>query len=182
MLLDPDPNFQLWILNRGGPIHFWSGPGKLLNIVNGTYFFFFAGVRGPQDEDDEDGGRAHSGKSFKLVPSVPDPFLCLPDPDPWVRGTDPDRQAKIVSKTVLCLLYDFFSLKNDVNVASKSNTLKTYEIIFGCQLEGHWRKEQDPDRESNPDPGVRGTDPRIRIRTKMSQIRNTLYHKKRHFK
>jgi hypothetical protein len=35
-------------------------------------------------------------------------FLGLPDPDPLVRGMDPDP-------------FDFLSLKNDVNVPSKSN-------------------------------------------------------------
>jgi hypothetical protein len=39
--------------------------------------------------------------------------------------------------------------------------------IFYWRLEGHWRKEQDPDRL------VRGTDLRIQIRNKMSRIRNT---------
>ncbi len=38
-------------------------------------------------------------------------------------------------------------------------------------IEGHWRKEQDP--EPDPDPLFRGRDPRIRIHTKMSRIRNT---------
>ncbi len=36
-----------------------------------------------------------------------------------------------------------------------------------ASFEGQWRKYQDPD------PLVRGTDPLIRIRTKMSRIRNT---------
>jgi hypothetical protein len=59
-----------------------------------------------------------------------DPYvLGLPDPhlDPLVRGKDPDpscHQAKMVSTTliptVLRLLYDFLSSKNDVNVPSKS--------------------------------------------------------------
>jgi hypothetical protein len=47
--------------------------------------------------------------------------------DPLVKGTDPG-QAKIVRKplisTVLCLLYDFLTLKNDVNAPSKT----THEI------------------------------------------------------
>jgi hypothetical protein len=58
-------------------------------------------------------------------------FLGLPDPDPLVRGTDPDPfiiKQKKVRKTlipiVLRLLYDFLSLKNDVNVALKSNKQK----------------------------------------------------------
>jgi hypothetical protein len=40
----------------------------------------------------------------------------------------PDPQAKIARKTlistVLCLLYDFLTLKNEVNVAPKSNKEK----------------------------------------------------------
>jgi hypothetical protein len=58
-------------------------------------------------------------------------FLGLPDPDPLVTGMDPDlsiilrNQAKKVRKnsipTVLRLLLNFLSLKNDVNVFSKSN-------------------------------------------------------------
>jgi hypothetical protein len=52
----------------------------------------------------------------------------------------------------------------------KGKSIKTfYTIIFCWRLEGHRQKEQDPD----PDPIVKGTDPRIRIRTKMSRIRNT---------
>ncbi len=58
----------------------------------------------------------------------------------------------------------FYLRKNYVNVASKSNKEKNLEYFF-CHLEGHWQKQQDP--------LVRGTDPRIRICTKMSRIRNT---------
>ncbi len=39
--------------------------------------------------------------------------------------------------------------------------------------ETQWRKESDPDPETDPDPLVRGTDPGIRIRTKLSRIPNT---------
>ncbi len=53
-------------------------------------------------------------------------FFGLPDPDPSV-----DHQAKIVIKTwiptVWLLLDDFLSLKNDINVALKSNKLKKLE-------------------------------------------------------
>ncbi len=45
-------------------------------------------------------------------------------------------------------------------------TLKNV-YIFCCPLEGHLRKEQDP--------LIKGTDPRIRICTKMSRILNTEY-------
>jgi hypothetical protein len=60
-------------------------------------------------------------------------FLDLPDPDPLVRSTDPDpsiikQKYRVVGKTLipthLRLLYDFLSLKNDVNVVSKSNKPK----------------------------------------------------------
>jgi hypothetical protein len=57
-------------------------------------------------------------------------FFGLPDPDPFVRGVDPNSSiillssSKIVRKTlnftVLRLLLDFLSLKNDVNVHSKT--------------------------------------------------------------
>ncbi len=70
-------------------------------------------------------------------------FLGLldPDPDSLVKGTDLSgyfcHQAKLVRKTliltVLRLLYDFLSLKNDVNVVSKSNKQK---IVFCWRLEG----------------------------------------------
>ncbi len=55
----------------------------------------------------------------------------LPDPDLLVSGTDPapDQILPLLSKnarktflsTVLCLLNDFLSAKNDINVPSKSN-------------------------------------------------------------
>jgi hypothetical protein len=46
---------------------------------------------------------------------------------------------------------------------------KQKKIVFCWGLEGQGRKYQDPD--SDRDPMVRGTDPRIR--TKMSRIHNT---------
>ncbi len=53
-------------------------------------------------------------------------FLGLPDPDPHVRGMDPDPDPSIImpnSKKNLhsyyfLTLFDFLSLKNDVNVPS----------------------------------------------------------------
>ncbi len=54
------------------------------------------------------------------------------DPDPYVFGLLASfyHQAKIVRKTliaaVLLLLFDFLSLKNDVNVPSKSNKQKIF--------------------------------------------------------
>jgi hypothetical protein len=57
-------------------------------------------------------------------------FLGLPDPDPLVKGidSDPYHQAKIVRKTCFVTSLDFLSLKNDVNVPSKSD--KPKNIIF----------------------------------------------------
>ncbi len=45
--------------------------------------------------------------------------------------------------------------------------LREKKMFFCGRLEGYWRKEQDPD------PLVKGTEPRIRILIKMSLIRNT---------
>jgi hypothetical protein len=73
----------------------------------------------------------------------PDPFLGLLDPDP-----DPLRkrygsgsfyhQAKIVRKTLiptaLQLLFDFLSLKNEVNVPSKTYKQKNFFCLFFCIL------------------------------------------------
>ncbi len=68
-------------------------------------------------------------------------FLGLPDTDPLVRGTDVDPNPSIIKQklvrktlilTVLRLLFDFLSLKNYVNVASKSKNPKNLgeKIIF----------------------------------------------------
>jgi hypothetical protein len=58
-----------------------------------------------------------------------------PDPDPGSSY----HQAKIGRKplitTVLCLLFDFLSLKNDVNVPSRSNRQKLFFLI-SWRLEG----------------------------------------------
>jgi hypothetical protein len=62
-------------------------------------------------------------------------FLGLPDPDPLVRVMDPDpdpapdpdpsiimqKSKKNLDSYYFVTLFDFSSLKNDVNVASKSN-------------------------------------------------------------
>jgi hypothetical protein len=48
---------------------------------------------------------------------------------------------------------------------------KTY--FFVGVLKVNDEKEQDPDPNLNTDPLVRGRDPRIRIHTKMSWIRNS---------
>jgi hypothetical protein len=65
-------------------------------------------------------------------------FLGLPDPDPLVRGMDPDpaldpdpdpsiimqNSKKNLDSYYFVTLFDFLSLKNDVNVPSKSKKQK----------------------------------------------------------
>ncbi len=67
------------------------------------------------------------------------------------------------------------TLKNDVNVPSKSKKQKNLEknsFLLGA-LKVNDENSKDP--EPDPDPFVRGTDPwvRILIRANMSRIRNT---------
>jgi hypothetical protein len=66
--------------------------------------------------------------------------LGLPDPDPSLFCTDADQKAKKVRKalvsTILSLLFDFLSIKTDVDVRSKSTviskkTLKKKLIFVG---------------------------------------------------
>jgi hypothetical protein len=79
-------------------------------------------------------------------------FLGLPDPDPLVKGTDPDppNQSKIVVKPLIStVLYDFLSVKNDVNVLSKSNEQQNFFVSI-------FKVTQDPD----PDPYQNFTDPK----------------------
>ncbi len=89
---------------------------------------------------------------------------------------DANESSKSNKQKNLDLDCTFFSVKNDANESSKSNKQKNLEknVIFCWHLEIHLRKEQDTD----PEPLVRGTNPRIRIqirmRTKMSQNWNSL--------
>jgi hypothetical protein len=67
-------------------------------------------------------------------------FLGLPDHNPLVRVTDPDPSILSSSKNrkkalipgVLRLLQGFLSLKNDVNVTSKSNKQRNLKQKFIC--------------------------------------------------
>jgi hypothetical protein len=82
------------------------------------------------------------------------------------------HHAKIIRKTCFMILFDFLSLKNYVNVPSKSRYKhKNIFLVFGWHFEGQQQEKQDPD--PNPDPLVRSMDLRIRIHTKMSWIRNS---------
>ncbi len=57
-------------------------------------------------------------------------FFGLLDPDPLVRGMDPDpsiimqNNKKNLESHYFATLFDFLSLKNNVNVPSKSNKQK----------------------------------------------------------
>jgi hypothetical protein len=56
-------------------------------------------------------------------------FLGLPDPDPLVRGTDPDTLSsskKNIDSYCFVTFYEFLSLKNDVNALSKRNNEKNF--------------------------------------------------------
>ncbi len=86
---------------------------------------------------------------------------------------------KTLIPTVLWLLYDFLSLKNDVNIPTESNKQKNLDK--NKFLLKSWKsltKKQDPDPNPDPDPLVRGIDPRIRIRfrTKISWTRYTGFY------
>ena len=111
-----------------------------------------------------------------VIASVADPNQ---DPDPHVfvpPGSGSFYQhAKIVRKTlihtILWLFFTFLFLKNDVNVASKSNKQKNCvkTLVFCLHLEGQWWKWQDPDPGSgsisqrhgsaDPDPPQNVMDP-----------------------
>ncbi len=65
-------------------------------------------------------------------------FLGLPDPDPSLNVQKSDKKLEFIVYTVMGLLYDFLSSKNDVNVPSKRISIKLREKIY-CfwRLEGH---------------------------------------------
>jgi hypothetical protein len=65
------------------------------------------------------------------------------------------------------------------NLEIKSEHFILEQRIFlslqNMHLEGHCQKQQDLEPEPHPDPDLlgKGTDPRVKLRTKMSSIRNT---------
>jgi hypothetical protein len=90
------------------------------------------------------------------------------------------NSKKNLDSSYFVILFEFLSLENDVNVASKSHKQKKlcYKICFFAGIlkvdnENSRILVQGPD--PNPDSLVRGMDPwnRIRIHTKMPCIRNT---------
>ncbi len=82
------------------------------------------------------------------------------------------RSARGDTKPLFLLFCDFFfdflPSNNDVKVHSKSNMQKNFFKIISF-LSASWSSMMKID----PDPLVRGMDPRIRIHTKMSWIRNS---------
>ncbi len=100
------------------------------------------------------------------VAENPDPYVFRPP----ASGSISQRYGSgSGTGTFYHYLFDFLSLKNDVNVPSKSNMQKNFLTKICWRLESQGWKQQDPD----PDPWVGGMDLRIRIHTKMSGIRNT---------
>jgi hypothetical protein len=57
-------------------------------------------------------------------------FLGLPDPDPSINKQKSKKNLDFYY--FLLLFFDFSSLKNDVNVSSKSNRLKNFEKRTGA--------------------------------------------------
>ncbi len=96
-------------------------------------------------------------------------FLGLPDPP-----ITSNKSKKNLNFYYFVTAFYLLSMKTDVNGPSKCHKHKNFEkkkLNFCWHLVSHWRKKQDMDPV--PDPSVSGTDPRIRIRTKMSRIHNT---------
>jgi hypothetical protein len=99
-------------------------------------------------------GRTGNFKFKLLFASVPDPihrihlFLGLPDPDPdpLVRGMDPDpsiimqNNKKNLESHYFVTLFDILSLENNVNVPSKSTVTSrkncVKKFVFCWHLEG----------------------------------------------
>jgi hypothetical protein len=100
--------------------------------------------------------------------------LLEPDPDSHIRILL-IKQKSQTNLDFYCFVTFFYalSLKNDVNVPSKSNKQKMFclKLVFFGVL-----KVNDENGRPDPDPLVRGmVDPRIRIHTKMSLIRMDLH-------
>ncbi len=93
-----------------------------------------------------------------------------PDPDPSII-MQKNSKKNLVSYCFVTL-FDFLSWKNDVNVPSKSNKQKKF--VFSGILKVNDENSRIRIQDLDPDPFVRGMDPRIRIRIhpKMSWIRN----------
>jgi hypothetical protein len=112
-------------------------------------------------------------------------FLGLQDPDPdplvririllWIRILllSCKNSKKNLDSYYFVTLFEFLSLINDVNIASKSHRHK--KLCKKLVFDGILKVNDENRRIRIQDPLVRGMDPRIRIRIhpKMSWIRNT---------
>ncbi len=163
--------------------------------MNFWIFFYFCGsflpswirIRIPNPDTltrlNPDPIRINPGFIIQTIVAVPDPHVFRPSGSrsgfintrygsgSGSRTGSFHHQAKVrktLIPTVLRILFDFLSSKNDVNVPSKSNKQKNFvkKFDFCWRLKGKWRKNQVSD--PNPDPLVRGMYPRIRIHTKLS--------------
>ncbi len=96
------------------------------------------------------------------VPDPPDPHVF----GPFGSGSISQRygsgsfyhHAKIVRKTLIPTIFDFLSLKNDVNVPSKSNKqkIKTKNLFFVGILKANDENSRIRIRDLDPDPLDRG--------------------------
>ncbi len=95
-----------------------------------------------------------------------------PESDPYVFGPPGSfyHQAKIVKQNLDSYCFGT-SMKNDFYVPSKRNKQTWRSCRSMTKIAGSGSRIQDPDTL------VRGMDPRIRICTKMSWIRNTGFNK-----
>ncbi len=99
---------------------------------------------------------------IRMLLDLPDPSLFVRI---WILPSSSKNSKKILDFSGFATFLWLFIFEEWKNVPSKHKKQKLWD------LEGHWRKEQDP--VPNTDPWVSWTDPRIRIHTKMSRIHNT---------
>jgi hypothetical protein len=73
-----------------------------------------------------------------LLDPVPDPLVGGMDPVPSIILLSLSKNSKTLIPSVLLLLLDFLSLKNDVDVPSKSIKQNNFffKFVFGWRLEG----------------------------------------------
>ncbi len=96
--------------------------------------------------------------------SGPGPVIICADPD-WFRIQILPSPSKNSKKTLhfyctgIVNLYDFFIYQEWFKCTLKK--VKSKKMYFCCHLEGHWRKDQDPDPEQDPhnNPYQNTTDP-----------------------
>ncbi len=100
-----------------------------------------------------------------------DPHLDPLDPDPSIITQNSKKNLGSYG-TVLWILDDFLSLKNDVYMYVPSKSIKQENFFLNLLFVGVL-KVNDENSRIYLVRGI-GMDPRIRIHTKMSWIRNTL--------